>query len=133
MAKKKIDGSITIKDIAAACGVSISTVSNVLNGKSNKVSKEVTSKILSVVEENKEIKEAVVEVIKLSEDEKMRKLEELREKAIMDEKDIFRAGEDKGKTTERIEIAKKILDMNLPIEQIIEVTSLTKEEIEAIK
>ena len=26
----------------------------------------------------------------------MRKLEELREKAIMDEKDIFRAGEDKG-------------------------------------
>jgi len=51
MPRKNLDGSITIKDIAAACGVSISTVSNVLNGKSNKVSKEVTSKILSVVEE----------------------------------------------------------------------------------
>ena len=55
-----------------------------------------SEEVRSVVEENKEIKEAVVEVIKLSEDEKMRKLEELREKAIMDEKDIFRAGKDKG-------------------------------------
>lgn len=51
MQKKGADSSITIKDIAAACGVSISTVSNVLNGKTNKVSKEVTNKIMSVVEE----------------------------------------------------------------------------------
>ena len=93
------------------------------------------------MEENKEIKEAVVEVIKLSEDEKMRKLEELREKAIMDEKDIFRAGEDKGikkgiekgKTTERIEIAKEMLKDGMPIDKVIKLTKLTKEEIEKIK
>ncbi len=50
MAKKSSESSITIKDIAALCGVSISTVSNVLNEKTNKVSKEVSDKILSVVE-----------------------------------------------------------------------------------
>jgi LacI family transcriptional regulator len=51
MPKKKTEGSITIKDIAAICGVSISTVSNVLNGRTNKVSKEVTDKILAAMEE----------------------------------------------------------------------------------
>lgn len=51
MAKKSSENTITIKDIAAACGVSISTVSNVLNGKTNKVSKEVAEKILAVVDE----------------------------------------------------------------------------------
>ena len=93
--------------------------------------------VRSVMKENKEIEEAVVEVIKLSEDEKMRKLAELREKAIMDEKDIFRAGEDKGmKEGERkktIEIAKELLNMNLSIEQIIQATGLEKEKIEEIR
>lgn len=49
--QKKTDNSITIKDIASICGVSISTVSNVLNGKSNKVSEEVAKKILDTVAE----------------------------------------------------------------------------------
>ena len=43
-------GSPRIKDIANACGVSISTVSNVLNGKSNKVSEELAKKIKDEVE-----------------------------------------------------------------------------------
>ena len=45
MSKKNIDSSVTIKDIATACGVSITTVSNVINGKLNKVSEEIVSKI----------------------------------------------------------------------------------------
>jgi len=50
MDRKNTDNSITIKDIAAICGVSISTVSNVLNGKNNKVSQAVASKIMEAVE-----------------------------------------------------------------------------------
>ncbi len=51
MGKKVAEGTITIKDIAFKCGVSISTVSNVLNGKKNKVSDEIAKKILSVIDE----------------------------------------------------------------------------------
>ena len=43
-------GAPRIKDIANACGVSISTVSNVLNGKSNKVSEEIAKKIRDEIE-----------------------------------------------------------------------------------
>lgn len=47
---QKKNQEITIKDIAAMCGVSISTVSNVLNGRTNKVSKDVADKIATVME-----------------------------------------------------------------------------------
>lgn len=50
MAKSKAEGTVTIKDIAAMCGVSISTVSNVLNGKTNKVSEDVSIRIRETVE-----------------------------------------------------------------------------------
>ena len=51
-----------------------------------------TEEVGKIMEENKEIKEAVVEVHKMSKDEKLRKLAELREKAIMDEKEIYSTG-----------------------------------------
>jgi len=51
MDKKNSESSVTIKDIAAICGVSISTVSNVLNGKRKKVSSAVADKIMKAVEE----------------------------------------------------------------------------------
>lgn len=51
MAKNAADSNVTIKDVAARCGVSISTVSNVLNGKSNKVSADVCKKVMDAVEE----------------------------------------------------------------------------------
>ncbi len=46
MAKK-----VTIKDIAALTGVSVTTVSNVINGNSHKTSEETISKIKKVIEE----------------------------------------------------------------------------------
>ena len=39
----------------------------------------------------------------------------------------------KGEKKNSIEIAKKLLKLNMPLEQIIEITELTKEEIEKIK
>ena len=38
-----------------------------------------------------------------------------------------------GEKKEKIEIAKKLLKLNMPLEQIIEITELPKEEIEKIK
>lgn len=47
----KKEKTVTIKDIANACGVSISTVSNVINGKNTKASKEVAEKVNKVIKE----------------------------------------------------------------------------------
>lgn len=57
--------------------------------------------VQELVEKNEEIKEATIEVEKMSEDEKMQRLAFLREKAILDEKDIYRAGIDKGEERRR--------------------------------
>lgn len=51
MTKKMSDKMVTIKDIANLCGVSISTVSNVLNGKNHKVSESVATKIRDAVDQ----------------------------------------------------------------------------------
>ena len=48
------------------------------------------------MKENEEIKEASVEVKKLSKDEKLQRLAFLREKAILDEKSIYGAGLEDG-------------------------------------
>lgn len=50
MSKTKVEGNVTIKDIASMCGVSVSTVSNVLNGKSHKASDDVAARIRETVE-----------------------------------------------------------------------------------
>ena len=41
--------------------------------------------------------------------------------------------DEEGERKKTIEIAKELLNMNLPIEQIIQATGLTKEEIEEIR
>lgn len=50
MSKSKTEDNVTIKDIARMCNVSISTVSNVLNGKNNKVSTEVAARVKETVD-----------------------------------------------------------------------------------
>ena len=44
-----------------------------------------------------------------------------------------RRGEKRGREKEKVEIAKKLLNIGLSIEQIIEATGLTKKEIEKVK
>lgn len=96
--------------------------------------------VQEIMKENKEIEEAVVEIREMSEDEKLERLAFLREKAIMDEKAIYAAGLDKGeirgkeegKKEKQLEVAKKMKAKDIDIDTIIEITELTKEEIEKL-
>ncbi len=96
--------------------------------------------VQEIMEDNKEIKEATVVVRKMSEDEKMQRLADLREKAIMDENAIYEAGIDKGikqgieQGIEQrdTEIVKNMLSANMPIEQISKLTGIDIEKIKSI-
>lgn len=94
-----------------------------------------------IMEKNEAIKKAKIEVVKMSQDEKIRKLAELREKAIRDEKSCYNTGLheginkgiEQGEKQAKIEIAKQLLNRNMPIEEIAEITALAIEEIEKLK
>ena len=100
------------------------------------------------MEENSAISKAREVLEEISQDEHERYLAELRQKYIMDQKAIEDAGYDKGlkdgieqekkETNKKLkqqkkELAKKMLEKNMPIRDIIELTELTKEEIENLK
>ena len=80
------------------------------------------------MEANKEIKKAQEELEYLTGDEAERRIAELREKAIRDEKANLRGA----RKEEKKEIGKKLKEMKLDIDSIIEATGLTKEEIEEL-
>lgn len=96
------------------------------------------------MKENKEIEEAVVVIREMSEDEKLERLAFLRGKAIMDEKAIYAAGLDKGESRgieigmkegekkNKIELPKRMKAKCMDIDTIIEITGLTKNEIEKL-
>lgn len=100
--------------------------------------KEEVSKIM---ENNQEIKKAMNELEEMSEDEELRRLAELREKAIRDEKNGLRHAREEG-IEEGIkqgigqgieQVTKKMIKLNMPVEDIINVTGLKEEEILKIK
>ena len=86
---------------------------------------------------NNEINNAKKVLEEISQDERERRLTELREKYRMDQNAIMKAGYEKGLKTgieqEKKEIAKKMLKMGMTIEQVLETTGLTKDEAEKIK
>ena len=82
-----------------------------------------TKEVKEIMEKNEDVKEAVIEVRKLSQDEQLQREAELREKAIMDEKAIYQAGLDNGKEEGeklgrkkgRVETMKEVAKYNIPI------------------
>ena len=104
-----------------------------------------TKEVEEIMEENEEVKDAVIEVKKLSEDEELQRLADLREKAIMDEKAIYQAGLDNGRkkgieqgikkgiSKGKEEIVKKLIEKKMSIEDIAEITGLSIERIEQLK
>ncbi len=89
------------------------------------------------MKKNKELKEAKEKLIKISADEKMQRIAELRQKAIMDEKAIYDKGIDvgikQGEEKKQIEIARKMKQRNIDIEVIMEVTGLNKKKLDEIE
>ena len=88
--------------------------------------------ILIINKKNKQIKKANDEYEYLTGEDEERRLAFLRDKAIRDEKSMREAGKEEGERKKQIEIAQKLLKIKMPIEQIIEVTGLTKEKIEEL-
>lgn len=87
--------------------------------------------------ENTEVKKAKEVLEEISQNEHERYRAELRQKYIMDQKAVEEAGFDKGLTAgikqNQIKIAKKLLKKGTKLEEIIELTDLTKDEIISIK
>lgn len=98
-------------------------------------------RVIRKMKENDELREANEKLEGLSNDERMIRLAELREKAIYEEntainhamKKGIQQGIQQGAQESKEEIAMKLLKENVDIELICKVTSLTKEEIEKIR
>ena len=100
-----------------------------------------SERVKEKMEENEELKEAVEKVETMSDDEYMQRIADLREKAIRDEKSSYctglhegevigeKKGEKIGAKKAKLETAKKMLEEKIPLEVIIRITGLTKEEI----
>lgn len=86
--------------------------------------------------ENRNLKEAKRKLEKMSENERMQRIAELRDKAIRDEKALYSAGLEKGfekgREKEQIEIVKKLAKRKMTVEDIEEITGLTKDDIKEI-
>ena len=92
-------------------------------------------------ENNKYFKQARKELEYLSGDKDFQEIVEKRALALMDQEVQTRLAKEEGNTEgisigekkKEIEIAKKMKAKNMPIEEIMELTELSKEEIENIK
>ena len=89
-----------------------------------------------MAEKEKEIKEAIETLEDISSDEAKERIAELREKYIMDRASELETAEEKGIKKGKKEgikaVAKKMKQKNIPIDDIIDVTGLTKEDIEKL-
>lgn len=87
--------------------------------------------------DNKEIKEAIKIVNEMSMDKKERELYEARLKGEFNYNTAIyvakEEGKEEGEKKKQIEIAKKMLSKKMPIEEIIEITGLSKNDIEETK
>ena len=87
--------------------------------------------------EDKKLKVAYEKLEYISGDEKLRRLAELRRKLILDQntglREERRMGREEGEQNEKIKMAKKLLKLEMPIEQIVKITELSEEEIKKLQ
>ena len=96
-----------------------------------------SKEVKEIMEKNEDVKKAIITVKEMSEDEKMERLAELREKAIRDEKALYntgiREGTEIGERKKKIEVIKRMLEDNMDITLIKKYANATDEEIEQAK
>ena len=88
-----------------------------------------TEEVKEIMEENEEIKECVIKVKELTEDEKIERLAFLRERARMDEESLRDEGYEEG----MVEIAKKLIEEGKDTKYISELTGLEEKEIKKLQ
>ena len=103
-----------------------------------------SKEVKEIMGRNKGISEAVIEIHKMSEDEKMERLEYLREKAILDGEDLRltgynqgkregeKLGEERGKQELKIKMIKRLEEEGIPAEKICDILEIGKEEFEEL-
>ncbi|GHU00805.1 hypothetical protein FACS1894154_10360 [Betaproteobacteria bacterium] len=89
-----------------------------------------------LAEKNPEVKKAVAKLMTLTEDEQARMVADARDKMRWDiesrERAAKKEGHEEGREERQLEIARRLLARNRPIEEIIEDTGLTLEQIQAL-
>ena len=89
--------------------------------------------VITMNEKNKSVEKAKKILEEISSDEREKYLAELRQKYIMDQKAVADAGYDKGIERgikkEKLEIAKKLKEMNMSLSDIEKATGLTSKEL----
>lgn len=88
--------------------------------------------VSKIMNENKEIKEAMDELEEMSKDEELRRVAELREKAIRDEANVREHAREEGIREKQLEVAKKMKEKNMDMDIIIEITGLKEQDIEKL-
>lgn len=91
-----------------------------------------TERVEEIMKENEEVKKANSVLHIMSEDEELQRLAELREKWDLDERSAIQNAKDDGEEKAKIEIAQKMKAKGMDVDTIIEITGLTKEEIEKL-
>ena len=95
-----------------------------------------SKEVASFMKENEKMKQAKEKLDTMSEDARVRRLAELREKAILDEKEAkytgYCEGKREGRKEGREETAKNLKKQGIGIDVIMKATNLSKEEIEKL-
>lgn len=103
-----------------------------------------SEEVRGYMKKNESMKEAREKLDKISKDEKVRRIAELRQKALMDEREAeytgysngleegIKRGIKQGHKEKSIELAKKMKENGIDINLIIKITELNKEEIEKL-
>ena len=108
-------------------------INNKLNQWLAFIDDEDRGKVKMAEEKNDVLKRARIEMNYLTGDEEIRRLTELKEKWESDWNSSMSWAKKEGEKQNKIQIAKKLLNMKMSIEDIVKVTELSKEEVLKIK